>query len=474
MLNWLLRRTPKGNPPLLMLTPHDGLTLHQAYEGILAIGGTGSGKSSTLAHLMAALMHQGAGMLILTAKADDWHGIARIARETGREKDLFRFCPEKPWRFDFLKHELASPGGSIATASQLMQDLVETATRLKAENSKDPFWPQAAARQQRMALIPLFLARGTVSVREIYRYVASLPQDPEQVESDDWKRSAFCIRVLLEARDRHPHNDDLELAADYALAEFPALGTKTSAGITATSMNVLERFMGGDVGGLVASGETNLSPDDVLDGRIVVGDTPVLKHREVGAQIQLVWKLSMIRAALRRQVTAASRPVVIWADEAQLHAVPSVDSMTQAVARSHRLINVAITQNLNLLHSVFHSKEDTFAWCSNLMTKFLFANPDADTNAYFSALLGQSRQLLMGGSAQTHGYDPVGDWMGEPQLCHASFNESWLPQVRPEEFTRLRKGGRENEFTVDCFVFQGGRQFSNGKTWIKTSFLQRT
>lgn len=474
MLRWLKRRRRTQERPLLALTPRDAFTMHQAYEGVLAIGGTGSGKTSTLAHLMAALMSHGAGMLILTAKADDWHGIARIARETGREKDLFRFCPEKPWRFDFLQHELASPGGSITTAAQLMQDLVEVATRLKAENAKDPFWPQAAARQQRMALIPLFLARGTVSVRDKYRYIASLPHTPEQVANDDWKRGAFCIHVLLEARERHPHNDDLELAADYALEEYPALGEKTSSGITATSMNVLERFMGGDVGGLVASGETNLSPDDVLDGRIVVVDTPVLKHREVGALVQLVWKLSTIRATLRREVTSGTRPVVIWADEAQLHAVPSVDSMTQAVARSHRLINVAITQNLNLLHSVFRSKEDTFAWCSNLMTKFLFSNPDADTNAYFSALLGQSRQFLMGGSTPSASYDPVGDWMGQPQQCHASFNESWLPDVRPEEFTRLRKGGRENGFTVDCFVFQGGRQFSNGKTWIKTSFLQRT
>ena len=51
----------------------------------------------------------------------------------------------------------------------------------------------------------------------------------------------------------------------------------------------------------------------------------------------------------RSRVTAATRPECIWSDEAQLHAVPSVDSKTQAVARSHKLINVAITQSDNLL-----------------------------------------------------------------------------------------------------------------------------
>jgi hypothetical protein len=44
--------------------------------------------------------------------------------------------------------------------------------------------------------------------------------------------------------------------------------------------------------------------------------------------------------------------------------------------------------------------------------------------------------------------------------------------VRPEDFTRLRKGGKENNFIVDVYLFQGGRQFSSGKTWIKTSFRQ--
>jgi hypothetical protein len=463
-----------AEPPLLMLTEADPLTRHQLYEGVLGIGGTGSGKSSTLAHLQASMMASGAGMLILTAKTDDYLAIEKLARAAGRERDLFRFGPGKPWRFDFLRYELGAPGGSVATASQLLQDLVDTATRMKAENSKDPFWPQAAARQQRMALIPIVLATGTASVRDLYRYISSLPQNRDQVADDKWKQSAYCVRVLVEALDKHPHNEDLGIAADYAMEEYPALGEKTSAGITATSVNVLEKFMSGDVGSLVASGETNLSPDDILDGRIVVVDCPALKYREPGQFIQLVWKLCTIRAVLRRDLAVNPRDVCIYADECQLHAVPSVDSMTQAVARSHRLINVAITQNINLLQSVFHSKEDAHAWCSNLMTKFIFANPDMDTNNYFSALLGQSKQLLMGGSSGGKPYDPIGEWMGESGGSHTSFNENWQPDVRPEFFVGgLRKGGRENGFLVDCIVTQGGRRFSNGKTWVKASFRQK-
>ena len=68
--------------------------------------------------------------------------------------------------------------------------------------------------------------------------------------------------------------------------------------------------------------------------------------------------------------------------------------MVQAVARSHRLINVAITQSIPLLTSVLKNKDDVVAWLSNLQSKFIFANGDKDTNEYFSALLGQSKHLM--------------------------------------------------------------------------------
>lgn len=183
-------------------------------------------------------------------------------------------------------------------------------------------------------------------------------------------------------------------------------------------------------------------------------------------------KLSMIRAALRRKVTPESIPVCIWADEAQLHALPRVDSMTQAVARSHKLINVAITQSDNLLVSVMRSQQEAHAWYSNLMTKFAFASSDYETMTRLSNLFGQSKQLLMhGAGGERRPYDPIGDWLGESQ-GGVSFSEQWLPMVRPEEFGRLRKGGPENEFWVDCFVTQGGRAF-NGRSFIKCSFKQK-
>jgi hypothetical protein len=113
---WPFRRKRIVEPPIFWLGPRDPISMPQTYEGVLGIGATGSGKTSTLAHLMLALMRRGAGMLFLTAKADDIDMISALAMMAGRGDDLVEFGPGKPSRLDFLNYELSSPGGSIRTA----------------------------------------------------------------------------------------------------------------------------------------------------------------------------------------------------------------------------------------------------------------------------------------------------------------------------------------------------------------------
>ncbi|HLN26911.1 MAG TPA: TraM recognition domain-containing protein [Gemmataceae bacterium] len=463
---------PPAEPPLLLLNDFDAITVHQMYEGCLGIGGTGSGKSSTLQHLMLALMQRGAGMLFLTAKGDDYAAIARLAAEAGRAADLVRFAPGEQWRFDFLNYELTSPGGSVQTAGQLMQDLVDFSTRTSAMQNNEPFWPIAAARKIRMAMTVVFKAKGKCGIDDIYNFCVSMPNTPEQRDSKEFRES-FCCECLLEASQKCPDDDDLGLAGDFVLKEWPRLSDRTGGCIDAYVNNLTEKYMHGSVRDLVANGTTNVSPAGLDAGKLIVVDLPVLVGREPYQFVQMIWKLGTLRHALRRTITPESRDLVIWADEAQLHALPSVDSAMQAVSRSQKLINVAITQNIPLLESVLKRREDVLAWISNLQTKFIFANSDKDTNEYFSALLGQSKQLLGSGSVNTGNADPLSDWFGIQQQGSYSMTEHFLPQVRPEAWTRCRKGGRENGYMVDCYVFQGGRRFSNGKTWIKTSFRQR-
>lgn len=473
---WLFR---KRKPGILQLSRNDWITIGQLAEGGLAIGGTGSGKSSSLMHLMRALMRSGAGMLFLTAKVDDYEAIRRLARMEGREADLIRFAPDADpfYCFDFLDFEINAPGGGVASASQFMQDLVDYSSRSTTMNSNEPFWPIAAARKIRMALIAIYHALGGASVDDVFSFCNTMAATIDQLKSKEWENTA-CAKFLSVALDKLAAkgitSSDFNMVMTFVRDEWPRLSDKTGGCIDAYVMNLCEKFMHSSVKRMVASGQSNITPDAIInDRKLVVIDTPVLKYREPGQFVQMVWKLALQRACLRRVVTPESHYVCCWADEAQLHALPSVDSMVQAVARSQRLINVAITQNIPLLNSVLKNKDDVLAWLSNLQTKFIFANGDKDTNDYFSALLGASKHFMGSINSGNGQFDYLKDMLGIPQEQGSfSCQETYLPDVRSEEFTRLRKGGKENNLMVDCYVFQGGRRFSTGRTWLKTSFRQ--
>src|SRR5579864_1418882 len=314
---WKRKSTQQPEPSLLWLNGRDAISARQAYEGFCALGGTGSGKSSTLEHLMLALAERQAGMLFLTASNRDFEGIANVARAAGREADLIRFAPGERWRFDFLNYELSSPGGSVATASQQMQDLVDFATRTQTTQGNEPFWPLSAARKLRMAMTVIWRAQGTCSAADLYNFCITMPSNREEIESPAFGGS-FCGECLAKAKDKGI-DDDLAMAGEYVLREWPRLcaGTGVTAGcIDAIVQNVLERFVLGEMRELIASGTTNISPADLENGKLIAVDCPVLKFREAGQFVQLCWKLATQRYALRRILTPESRDICLWMDEA--------------------------------------------------------------------------------------------------------------------------------------------------------------
>jgi hypothetical protein len=238
-------------------------------------------------------------------------------------------------------------------------------------------------------------------------------------------------------------------------------------------LNLLSKFIHGDIRSLVA-GPTTLSPSDSMQGRIVVVNTPPLVFRESGRFLQLVWKLSFLRNVSRREVNESTIPVALWQDEFQLHCVPAIDSAAQAVARS-QLLSVVAAQNFPLLHKALESEEDAQALIGNFQTKLLFSNSCPVSNPLFSPMCGNSKHLFLSGSAPAGSYDLVGDWFGvEPEeRGSAGFSEPWHPDVPPETFTALREGGPSNGYVVEGVAFQGGRLFSNNKSAIKFAIKQR-
>lgn len=475
----LFRKPEQPKPePMAMITPYDGVTLHQLYEGCLIMGGIGSGKTSGPGNEVTRfLLRQGCGVLWLCAKSDEADRAFKLCKSAGRENDIVHFHPKGKHRFQFLDYELNSAGGGVQSTGQLLTDLIEFASRSDPSKSQDAFWPMAASRLLRMCMGVVYMAQGTCSVKDLYQMVTSLPPSPDKLTDPEWQQS-YCGLALGLAAENHGE-DKLEFFAEYLMEELPKLDYRTKSNIMAQVMNTLDPFMSGDLTHLVTEKST-VTPDDLLDGKIIILDCPTLKYREPGKFIQTVWKLATQRMALRRDVNINPKPIGIFQDEAQEFCLPRVDAATQAVGRSAKLISLAITQNIPLVIAALGGQsmeKEAYSWLANFSTKVFCSNHEmAETNKYASELCGHSKHMFYGGSpgGAMHNYDIWDDFMGTRQAqASMNFHEQWHPDVPPEQFAKLKKGGDAFRFYVSAIVTQSGRVWSNGKQWIEGIWNQK-
>src|SRR5262249_16296482 len=160
----------------------------------------------------------------------------------------------------------------------------------------------------------LLLAHEPVQLRALYEMILAAPKSPEDVSSDAWQRGSSLFHLLERAETKARNTLELEMIKRYWLVERPALPPKTPETIDAHFTGMFDSLARGKIGDLFGT-DTNLSPTDILEGRVVVIDIPIAKYREVGQYAALIWAQLFQRAVDRRSyVPPGSRPVFLWED----------------------------------------------------------------------------------------------------------------------------------------------------------------
>jgi type IV secretory pathway TraG/TraD family ATPase VirD4 len=472
--------------PLFMLSRHDAFTIGDSVEGTLVTGATGSGKTSGPGQcLVKSFLAAGYGGLVLTAKNDlpMWK---TYCKQAGRSRDLRVFSPSEPLVFNFLDYELNRKGvgaGQVENLVSLFSELAELAERQGGQGgNEEPYWRRATRQLVRAAIDVLVLATGKLSIPDLYRLVVSAATSVEQVRSEDWRKRSFCHFCLQEA-DARPKTEsqaqDFAIDADYLLIEYPALSSKTRSVIVSTFTSMVDMLNRGVLRQLFCTG-TNITPEAVCDGAIIVIDLPVKEYGEVGLIAQVLMKLAFQKAIERRNMVENSRPVFLWMDEAQCF-VTSTDMQFQATCRSSNVATVMLTQNVGNFYAALGGSEkgkaETDSLFGNFNTKIFCSNGDPVTNDWAASIVGRSRQFLTNSScsyqAMEHPLARLAGYRG-PASTNTGLSETIDFEVQPRAFTTLRKGGPSNGWLVDSVVFQGGRRFhASGKTWLKVAFAQK-
>jgi hypothetical protein len=474
--------------PLVQWSRRAAWTIRDSFNGTLILGQTGSGKTSGSGRTIAeAMLRAGYGALILTAKPGERTLWENYCRNTGRSADLLVFGPEEPWRFNFLDFEMrrGGPGaGLIENIAQLLQLLPEMVKRERDEGGghpDDPYWETTKVQLSRNLVDLLGMAVQEVSVPNLYKLLVSAPLSLQEANSQQWQQCSFLYQCLVEA-DRLVEDEekrkDLAIVSKFFLEEYAGLSDKTRSIIKSTFTSSIDVLNRGVLRKLFCGG-TNVTPQAIEDGKIILVDFPIKEFGSIGGFANGLWKYAFQKSIERRSTVDRPRPVFLWADEAQFF-VTSHDMDFHSTCRSSSVATVLLSQNLSNFYAVLGGDKTGEAQVDSIFgncgLKIFHANGDPKTNHWASELIGKTRQFLVHANQSYEANDMYGDLLGLGQIGQTSsgVNEVLEYEVQPSAFTRLRTGGPRNRFEVDAIVVTTDGVFAdNGRTWRLATFKQR-
>lgn len=469
-------------------------TIRNAVEGIQIFGGIGAGKTSASGRLIALqYLKAGFGGLVLAAKTDErklWEEYCRI---TNRSEDLIIVEPGGRHCFNFLEYESSGKSNKKTYTDNIVQ-VLKTVLRASEEKSggksDDPFWEVAQDMLITNAIDLCLLACGFVTIDLLYSIVLTAPKKEAQKKSSDspggfnatFKKAQENVIEKINAMkksdceeatdygseqvllDRVPEARVLKFLDQFFLDHYRDLSDKTRSIVEFSFVGFLFRLMKEPFRSLFNSPVSTFKPEDCFEGKIILLDLPVKEYHHVGRDAQVMFKYIWQRAMEKRTVSDDTRPVFLWADEAQ-HFLHEYDAEYQATARSSRIATVYLSQNLANYHANMGGIKSEYrvkSFLGTLGTKIFHANADVHTNQYASDLIGEGWDLDISKSLNVSGEFSAGK------------SESYKLQkmVRPEAFNLLRTGGPENNSIVDAYIHRQGALFSDGLPFSKLSFSQ--
>ncbi|PCI10964.1 hypothetical protein COB72_02275 [bacterium] len=467
--------------PLLKFAGKDAWTIRDACAGTLIFGGTGSGKTTGSGQAIAmAMLRAGFGGLVLTVKSEETDRWREYMERCGRSDDLIIFSPENEHRFNFLEYERRRStrgGGSTGNIVRLFTTVMAVGEGGAKSGGDSAFWEKALKQLLRNILDALRLADREMTLENMMKVVTSAPQSREETESDEWKERSYLFDTLAIARERTTDEESLRtlrLTTGYWLDEFATvMDPRTRGNIVSTFTTTVDGFMRGDLHKLFGT-TLNITPEETLEGKVIVIDLPEKQFHELGKIAQIVWKTCwqrMLEETKRRPST--SRPVMLWIDEAQNFITESEPFFLQTV-REKKGCCVYLTQAIsNYLHALGPGHDATVeSFLAVPSTKIFHCNSDPETNEWAERVICENWSLnTTQNVADGDGKSPMQRFK-EKQIS-ISLSRSRMPRVFASEFGELKNGGPP-DYVVGAILTQAGKRFASGEgNVVRLKFSQR-
>ena len=225
--------------------------------------------------------------------------------------------------------------------------------------------------------------------------------------------------------------------------------------------------------------ETNVTPEMILSGKIVILDFPIKGSVSGGLMVQAAWKLLFQQAIERRadKNKPTARPVFLWEDEGH-EFFSHHDVRFQPTARDCRVSHVIMSQNIhNFLH-LGHDAHAVYAVFAAMNTYIFHTNGDHETNSWASQRIGDERKTTLKSSGLFRDIPKEELPFFEnrrPDVMKSAggftLGEEKKRPVPPEDFGKLKKGG---DGTCEAIILWLSQQFAanGGKSYNRIWFEQ--
>lgn len=494
--NWSLEQT------LLQLPDKSHFTIGNAVEGVAVFGGIGSGKTSGSARMLALkYLQAGMGGLVLTVKTDEKEQWVNYCKEAGRFNDLIIIEPEGKHRFNFLEYETRVKERTYSTnVVGILNTVIKASRNDDNGGNDDAFWRDALTLTISNAVDLCILAYDTVTVQDLYDIFMTSPKKEEEKKETDkvadkpvtafmkaFRMAQYKVNKEVEAWERMmpegwienmeklgladearmkavPVSRKLISVYSFFMEKYKSLADRTKAIIDFKFMGFLYRLLQEPVYSMFCDGVSTVTPDDSLNGKIILLDLPVKVYDQVGKDAQILFKYIWQRAMERRNVKENDRPVFLFTDEAQ-HLLVGNDTLFQTTCRSSLIASVYITQNISNYYAHMGgsgSEHHVQSFLGTLATKLFHANSHVETNRFASDLIGE------------HWVEDIGtsqSLIGDPNLSNST-SYKLQKHVRPEEFVSLSTGGKSCNFLTAAYMHRQGKTFNNEENYQRISFDQ--
>ena len=482
----------------------DQWKIKDSYEGVLILGAPGSGKTSGSGNLFAEnFVGAGFGGLVLTAKPGEAQRWLDLCERCGRGGDAIVINADGP-SLNILAYESQRPSVGLGLANNLVglfRILIETVSRSSSQSTNDEFWKNATDQLMRSLFEVFILAGETLTLDGLQQFLNYAPQKPLANPEQDWLQMPVFGSILSRASQTNTPKEErvYERVLGYWTRDFPRFPDRARSSIILGFSGMADILGGRGIHELVCS-ETTLTPEAILDGNIVIVDLPIKDFCQGGLLVQAAWKHLFQTMVERRAVADTDahrypmfqwdhkiegpvehrpmpgsgdrrRPVFLWEDEGQFFFSPH-DINFQATARESRVAHVVISQNLHNFFQLGHNHHAVEGVFSLMNTQVFHANGDHDTNQWASAKIGKETKTHFNFSTSPEPQPGFWDLLKLTQTKTSTSTTRVLEEiVRPEEFSKLKKGG---DGTCEAILLWVSHQFAanGGRPFMKLTFNQ--